>query len=679
MVNCNLKKILYIPLALLVAVAVVMNVVPASVYAVEIESLPVEDEDLKISYDSDGVRIEDNGTFYEIPFNQDVRVEDVNGSKYHVLCQLDPAEYWIGDASRWVSTHTNSDVDGNAVPFSYWYSPSENRVYTFTGHGDYYKIDSYSQGIFHFAELPSSGHYLVVGYFDLFNDSYVPISVLGANEGKYRLESGYTLSQYNDTFRVNSTLTKNFPSDLICVYSSYEISGFYEPDGLSVFTPDYYFNYQYIYYKEDYGYVFIDSARPVKYIESIAGGTYANIVFSESCNKNIYTSTDGVNWSLESSVVDMYGIQYQLPHNWFYDSVGGSVAAVLIYTNDEGYSEEPLVTPEFGDIEDITGNLNNIILDGSPLPNGGREDGGSGSIPDFDVMTEIDYQAFVIYCLTHDYVIKWSIHYSDGTVESFYDCDGGRYGSFSTDERTISSSERVKVPTIAAYLYDVNMTLDDFVALYQLYSEAMHMDMKAIFDNITNTNTYLYDIKGLIQDMPDYTKSFDKLVNVGFTNNQLLEDINNNILALGSGSGEASPDDGSGSSSTTNSNITQDFLVTLDDEMLVVLNEIDSSIDFMSGVLVYENIDETFDELFDDEDDEEWLEVSNFINEALSIFTTNSVLSMAYTYAGSVSDGIGWLNARVDTFYNSSDIYKPVITLGAILFLVSVYLRKGGY
>lgn len=688
-------KISYCVVALLVAGAIIFNSITVPVIAAEVESLPAFDSVITSSYDDSYIYVNDNGIEYSIPRDTVASGSTVNSypwSKPNTLevCAL-----------------------GSACPVSYWYSPSNQKIVvvsssrtvgnenvTYTGDIAYsYVVRSYSDNQFYcWVEKQgssASGSPLYVTVWDcVANTRYAGNIVYRSNSS----DKSFYFSIDDDNGGVYD--------DLVCIYSSYSIDGFYGGSD-EVITPDYYFDYQYLFYTEQKGYVFVDSSNPLNYISNSSDPTKAILFFDDECNKHVYTSELGNSWIEDSGIYSMYGSSYTMDYSYFYASSGGSSCYVLVYSNDDSYEEEPLLTPDYIELEDIVDDLFNYNFDDfyehniveQPIDDVTANE----AIFDSFLLVNGDYMTFYEkYFLEPDY--SYSVRDTMFLYAIFSQLtDEISTFSYVDDEGYVHN---VSVPSLRTYIQSMAHDFDDSL----VWMKTLHSDLKSVFDNITNTNSYLYDIRGLIQDMPDYSKSFDKLVNVGFTNNQLLDDINNNILALGSGSGEASPDAGGGSSSTsdvldnidfnldklsdyfvadngaaallladgdeqtgTNAYDTfQDFLVTIDDEILTVLYGIAEDVDD----------DDIIDDIFDtdDEDNEDyWLEVSTFVKEALAVFTTNSVLTMAYTYAGSVTDGIGWLNARVDTFYNSSDVYKPVITLGAILFLVSVYLRKGGY
>lgn len=700
-----IMKISYCIVALLVAIAVVMNVVSVPVYASDVESLPALDEEINIVYDSDSVTI--NG-LYDIPFKQDVRYFD--GANYHYINKWTGNgtynEWSDGGTPYYASIYTNSTYDGKASPFSYWYSPGQNRVYNFTGHSDCMKVESYANRVFHFKDTEENGHFLQFGYFDLNNMSYIPLGFVGnTSTCVLYLESGELVSCYTDI----DGRSYAFPDDMVCVYSSYEISGFYEPDELSVFTPDYYFDYQYIYYVDGVGYTFIDSARPLDYISSVSGGTYAGLYFDEACNKHIYTSADGVNWTLLTTASSMYGVYFSVPYQWFYDSVGGGTVAILIYSNDDSYAEEPLLTPEYGDINDIIDSLYSdeyikdliddcVSLIGAPIPITSVTDdvdriANFGKILSY--LYSQDFASIIDLINDEDYsAIKewWNNKLDSSVYDNLTNSYFTRYEL--NDDGTFNAIEYVSLYSYvkASYeeLYNLNLRLDNM-------QTTLHNDLKSVFDNITNTNTYLYDIKGLIQDMPDYSSKIGNVVNQLNNSNSSLNSINSKLDNIansmnngGTGSGEASPDAGGGSSSTTNNDITADFLVTLDDDMIVYLNDIKNisnkiydEVDESLGEKIADDIiDEVLDDLFDDVADEDILADlfnDDFVQGAVASISTGTLITGTFsgiTTTGAAA-GVTWINSNITNLYNASSKVGAVLLLGVTMSVVGLVVRKG--
>lgn len=641
-------KISYCVLSLLVVAAIVINNITVPVLASEVESLPVVDVDVVGSYDSGNVYVECNGVKYSIPRDT-------------VCYSMISGAYPSSVPYTFESCSVGADC-----PVSYWYSPSNNCVIVVTsarmgfnenvssvkGYEYCHVVRSFANSQFNVvAEEGQVYKYgICAGVYTVWDCSSNSIVVSNSfNVGSSVKSSVFTIDDSNG----------GEYNDLVCVFSTYEIKGFYEFNADSkVVTPEYYFDYQYLFYTERNGYVFIDSSSPLDYISNASDPTKAVLVFEDECNKHVYTSQMGNSWIVDNNVSTMYGVNYQMDCYYFYSGPGGISCYTLVYCNDEGYEEEPLVTPEYGDIKDITEYLNDFIIDGKPLPSGGR--GNGLTYEEIQNLPVCDYYEFIIYGFTHEYYTRYKVVYDDGSSDYIYDLESGRWGGGSHGDRLFSYTELEKIPTIAYYLYDLNLTLDDTNLLIKTYGDALHSDIKAVFDNVTITNTYLYDIKSL-------------LVNT----NKLLSDIN-------------SPSNVGGGSSSTD--ITTDFLITLDDDILVSLNDIKNSIESSGGSggsdddtdvdIDLPDVDvDVPDDIFDiaDEDLLDDLFNHNFVQSAISSIATGTLISGTFSNITSsgASSGVVWLNSAVSSIYLANNKVAAVLILGVTMSVVGLVVRKG--
>ena len=198
------------------------------------------------------------------------------------------------------------------------------------------------------------------GLFHLVNDywSTYPLYI-----GPKRYSSHYS-SYYglgSTAYNVNANY---LPNDLLCIFSTYTIPGYFTLDNSGYKTPSYYFQYQYLYFKQDSGYVFIDSSSP---LDSISRPTDGNckITFTDYANCHIYISSDGYTWKELTTISTMYCKSFQTTYGYFFGgtSVTDSVfSAVLVYSSDDSLEKEPQFKPtDFPDPTDIDDNLNQVI------------------------------------------------------------------------------------------------------------------------------------------------------------------------------------------------------------------------------------------------------------------------------------------------------------------------------
>ena len=610
----KLKKISYIATSFLLIAAMLLNVSLTSVKASEISSLPA-DAGVEVRYDSDNIYLTYNGESWTINRNTLV------GSSA-------PTEY---DYPLSWSKSFEMDHFGNAIPCSYWFSPSERNIYVvcslrFAGNSQYtwfydanmnHKIQSYSDGSFYYVQSED---------YDTFSNRsrlYV-----------YQLNlSDMSVAKFKSVQDVDSSdviIDNGYPTDLVCLYSNYTISGFFElKPSETCYTPNYYFDYQYLFYVEDVGYTFIDSALPLVSI-SHPDPTHALLKFDDVCNKHIYTSVDGIEWTALYTVSGMYSDNASVDYKWFYDSAGGISVYQLVYCNDGTFDDEPIVTPEYGTVNDVVSNLWSIVYYKSQFEK-----------LEYVAPNSKDWaNAFEWFMYS-----SFSLDYVDF---SFYHPNNGVKYSYS------GISFRGLVEQIFYEMQNLRTVLNDEV---DELTDVTHNDLKSVFDNITNTNLYLDKVIDTVEglNIPDYNyfEKLNELIGLQANIKQLLTDMEFAVTLPENSDIVSTPFD--------------------DTEILDSLVEIDKSIDYIGGLITYQTVTDVFEDLGDNDD---LLEVGDFINSAIASMASNTLLSGAFTYTDGITNGINWVNARVDSFYTASGNFKPVIILGAVFFVINLYIRR---
>lgn len=545
------KRIISIVAAVMVAVLVMYSYGSFTSYAAapEISTLPA-DIDIDVSYDADTVTFTYNSVSHSISRKSRYEWLNIKGSSAY--------PYTL-----------ESNISGYYVPASYWFSPSENRLYVFsgtTGYGITSSTDlddfSYILGYVASANNATSDivgnfythnnsynkyeHYM---YFVDYNNNYICNSsnICTRNgDSKDRLMCCWASSNgsYINGVRADEYLNEDsywhyFPTDLICIFSNYNISGFYEIDTSKVNTPSYYFNYQYIFFNKDYGYIFVDSADKVKEIGYPSSVNNPRFYFNSVCNSYVYTSVDGISWTLKTSLSTLYSDSFDLKTSY---ALAGNLQ--LVYTNDNTYGEEPLVTPDYGDITDITDNLNSFLKDFDIISSSGR----GSSITSLDYLI-VEFPAdnsllssfvgsftldYVYYCTYKFYTGSGTtsmpeyihVYYFGGTVydnvivksssdtgNKFFDFLNGTLIDPNNSYQLVSTS---KVPTFSMYFRLLNNTTSNIFTSLTAMRTDLHADLKSVFKNITLTNQYLKKIFDNLDSLSipaalDYSGDFDKL------------------------------------------------------------------------------------------------------------------------------------------------------------------------
>ena len=724
------KRIISFVAALMVAVLVVYSYGSFRSYAaaLEVSTLPA-DIDIDVTYDADTVTFTYNNVTHSIDRN--TRYEYINSS------------------STSCPTFLERTSTGYFIPASYWFSPSENRLYVFSG----CTVDSVSSKttLFDFCYIlgyvpgPNNATTDIVGNFYLHNDAsgyhgmfmYFIDYNFGYVCNTYQLYSddGWSkdrniCSWYPNIAKINgedackilgasSTERYYFPADLICVFSNYEISGFYEFDNSKVNTPSYYFNFQYIFYKEKYGYIFVDSAKRVREVGFPNNVNNPRFFFEDICNSYVYSSSDGVSWTLLTTTSTAYAKYFEV-------STGTSwTDYTLIYTNDKSFGGDPLVTPDYGDITDVTDNLNSFLKDFDIISSSGR----GSSITSLDYLI-VEFPAdnsllssfvgsftldYVYYCTYKFYYGSGTtsmpeyihVYYFGGTVydnvivksssdtgNKFFDFLNGTLIDPNNSYQLVSTS---KVPTFSMYFRLLNNTTSNiFTSLTALRTD-LHADLKSVFTNITLTNQYLKRISDNLDSLsipaasPDYSSQFDKLsAALDKLHNDLIyeegvtklpnvpqylvyiygvtKDIRTRldtiISKMPAGSGSVDVD-------------TDSIVTAINESATSLTATVDSGTDKLHSDLNYIKALMTIDtvnKLFGDDNDSQ--NIFNFVSKGIASIVSGSIISDALAFSTQTKDGIVYISSYVNKFYDAVPVYSSIVTVGASFFIIDMVLRR---
>lgn len=520
------RKICSAVAAMMVAILVVYSYGSFRSYAAspEVSTLPA-DIDIDVTYDADTVTFTYNNVTHSIDRN--TRYEYINSS--------------TSDPKFLERTST-----GYYIPASYWFSPSENRLYVFSGCTD--NSVSSETTLFDFCYIlgyvPGTNNATtdIVGNFYLHNNAagynstfmYFIDYNFGYVCNTYKLYSddGWSKDRnicrwYPDVAKINGedaykvlgvsiTECYYFPADLICVFSNYEISGFHEFDNSKVNTPSYYFNFQYIFYKEKYGYIFVDSAKRVREIGFPNNVNNPRFFFEDICNSYVYSSTDGVSWTLLTTTSTAYAKYFEV-------STGTSwTDYTLVYTNDKNFGT-PLVTPDWGDFSDVIEKLPDITdvydnllshktdkqttaLTGINkfmynIVSGLTSNIGLGGLYD-SIVSSIKGDSYT-YTLSEYMLTNLNNDLSVSLVYDYAEIDG----------------EAWEVPrvTLYGYIVHIDKTLNNLLSNFNNLINISDSRLKSIYQNITLSNQYLKRISDNLDSLsipaasPDYSGRFDKL------------------------------------------------------------------------------------------------------------------------------------------------------------------------
>ena len=719
------RKIYSALAAFLVAVLVVYSYGSFRSYAAapEVSTLPA-DIDIDVTYDADTVTFTYNNVTHSIDRN--TRYEYINSS----------------------STSNPKFLErtfiGYYIPASYWFSPSENRLYVFSGCTDnsVSSETTLSDFCYILGYVPGSNNATtdIVGNFYLHNNAggynstfmYFIDYNFGYVCNTYKLYSDDGLSRdrnicywYPDVAKINgedaykvlgvsSTKRYYFPADLICVFSNYEISGFYEFDNSKVNTPSYYFNFQYIFYKEKYGYIFVDSAKRVREVGFPNNVNNPRFFFEDICNSYVYSSSDGVSWTLLTTTSTAYAKYFEV-------STGISwTDYTLIYTNDKNFGT-PLVTPSYGEISDVIGDLSAITNNYHDTINNtsvSLVDTPESNTSLWDYFASLeggllaalkDYTGFPIFSTLSSYMHSSDI--SDESVlltkllDNFTSDVSWYYDSSDSTLHTYTS--------LYGYVHHMYESIVDNGIYIESFMKVSHADLKSVFDNITLSNQYLKRISDNLDSLsipaasPDYSGRFDMLsAALDKLHNDLiyeegvtkLPNVPQYLVYVYSVTKDIRTklDTIIGKMSAGSVEVDTDSIVTaVSDMQTAVTDKLDSVIakipsgggsfddSNMVGSIVSlkADISDNFTTLIkllkNDTDD-----VTDFKD--LSEFLTNYIVSMgnaAYfttllEFADGVKNNVVLINETMSSMVSDSGIYAPVFVLGAGFAVFSGLIRK---
>lgn len=543
------RKICSALAAFMVAVLVVYSYGSFRSYAAapEVSTLPA-DIDIDVNYTADSVNFAYAGKSYSIDRKHNVNLIHYSGYRRDYN---QPETFECSFA-------------GDLCSASYWFSPSEMRVYVLmtpslvsgfqiksyissSTYGTFVlknKYDSSGLNNVHMISIDYSSGAAVynvmsspeaISYWDAKSDNtktYDNVYACSNNILYFNyywtgyLDDNYFMKaslEYKATGELNtSDYASNYhyiPNDLLCIFSNYAISGFYEPDTSKVNTPDYYFNYQYIFYKEGYGYIFVDSAKRCKMVGFPNGVTNPRFYFDGEGNNYVYTSVDGITWILKSTYNTMYNKYFEVSCNYEFTDY------TLVYTNDKNFGGDPLVTPSYGEISDVIGDLSAITNNYHDTINNtsvSLVDTPESNTSLWDYFASLeggllaaleDYSGFPIFSTLSSYMHSSDI--SDESVlltkllDNFTSDVSWYYDSSDSTLHTYTS--------LYGYVHHMYESIVDNGIYIESFMKVSHADLKSVFDNITLSNQYLKRISGNFDSLsipaaaPDYSSQFDKL------------------------------------------------------------------------------------------------------------------------------------------------------------------------
>lgn len=630
----KIQKILYRIVSFLLFISVSFCSIFSSCEGVlaadpEINSLPV-DIDIDVEYTSDIISLKYLNNTYTINRNTSI---DLVGTGYYEKNYYSPypKDFYYSLPVDFEHTYTSKSL--LYTDASYWFSPSELKVYVLTS--PFYVRSSYKYKFNSVLSFFSGADY---GYFsfstnNLSEHSNVYISVLDLSTyslslgRKYVTESeGYNC--YGCLDDPNNEVTCYFPNDLVCIFSNYAISGFYDPDTSKVNTPDYYFNNQYIFYSEGNGYTFVDSASRLTSIGFPSGVNTARYTFEDTCNFYVYTSVDGITWVNKTSVTTMYSDYFDVEY-----ASNFATTYFLISTNDSFYGDPPI---EWSSVDDIISSLDDIIdSDGSVLS--GR--GFMSIYNDLVYSHSSDFVERVYYLLLY--------LFATDDIEVWVSDSGQMYPNalLSDDDRT--SGHIVKYRTFFGVLIDIRSNIINTNSILKAITSSIDVLNSNLLNIGVLSESFNYDFSSF--SIPDYSDSLHNLeYNLTHVNDNLSVEIAELIAGLPDYSG--------------------------------TLNDISSAV---QGIPEQLNTLFVADKLIDSIDPDSLFDsdlfdlsgVKSFVSAGISVTAVNS-FSKLLDFDNHTLSGFKFINGYVTKLYNVNHTFSMVCLIGVGFTTMNYVIRK---
>lgn len=739
-------KILYSLVSSVLAVSLVVYCFGYySVQAADVSTLPA-DIDITVTYDADSINWTYDGTDYSFLRDFPLVLSHGESQLFYNATNYRYLYDYKGSSSVFPLT-VEADSSFVLCRASYWFSPSENALYIIrdddrfsssyysavrsygvsNGHGSFYMVGGSKSVDFCVLRYDFNDRTFIYG-----GDKYLYGNHTFNSFKYYDFNSGIALkdSANHDTYMsVDDTeLTCYIPSDLLCIFSNYEISGFYEPDTSKVNTPDYYFNYQYIFYLDGKGYTFVDSAQPLT--EVTAQGSYAYLTFTDSCNKYIYTSIDGITWDIKTTVDTMYGGTFtKLAYDWLYSktTVGAvnQYDAELVYTNDDKFGKPVVVWDDINDLEYVINKLpelskgylekeqngvyNEIIKDTGIVSGISKFlEGFSSSVgSDLGIGNAVSW----IYSLFGRDIYTVSDLTLMQIAQDLISNTNWRY-SFTDDS---GAEHYVSYTTLRGYIYEIDAVLTTLNRNFDYYRDDMDFYFKNLNSSFAtlninlgkffdSSNTHLSALTDKLGKLPDYSAALkdisgkldklDSLAPVPFDDFALLSSIGSfsssvdthfqsiqnqldNLFGLQNTKLDAvlsAMPSGSGSVSVDLTELTKsvtDMSATLDKQLKDGFDDIHGDLKYIKTLLTVNTIDNLFD---DDGDDSK--NVGTFVSNGISSLASGSVISGALAFSPAIIGGIQAVNGVLGDLYTSVPALIPVFTVGPSFYIIDLILRR---
>lgn len=688
------------------------------VLAASVSSLP-KDIDISVDFDSDNIYVSYNG--YDTTISRHTSTTFDNGyhyvyysgtvfacKDYFAFGYFPPSAYNASVRYTYLPSELEkcNDKVANA---SYWLDPVSNCVYVFTSsYSGYYglrsgisrMVDNYF--VFPFSESKTWPWIVTVTRIDLVTNvvthyfDYAYSTTGGTKNGIFTLNTLYTfdyhgpfdpgdkysrVSHESVTYYYGSSAysvcgkSYNLPSGTVCIFANHKIEGFFDYDDSDVITPSYYFRYQYVFCKESYGFLFVDSSGKLDNIFQDRDTFDITLNFKNKCNFYCYFSSVGLSesWTNLVNYSTMYSSSFKVPK--VSNFVNPNIESFkLIYCNDSDYGVSVKSWESFPDALDDLNTYDSWVDAVHQIT---QTDNPYSSSDSSNLAEKVSYTVLggltaLGSAATTQFKDAWDIMSSLRSIPN-EDADSVLMSSLLLNTTFLKNA--IIAPEYFNYFeYDKN--LDSWVSIRQTsiysliktlvdYSSDHSVLLKAIrtenfnsFKLLSSNLSLIYELQSDIKDLVgsiDYYSSFrsingsfrsllNTLPSLAFDDSSVIAAIKD-ISLSGSGGGTFNFDDSA------------------------ILSRLDSIRAAMSLTIKPTLRD------YDDDPDDDNTSVVDFVSTGLSDLVGGTVIQPIVLAPGVLS-AITFVNTWIGNIWDNLGKLRPVVVLGLTFTVVNVVIRR---
>lgn len=690
-----------------------------NVLAASVSSLP-KDLDISVDFDSDNIYVSYNG--YDTTISRHTSTTFDNGyhyvyysgtvyacKDYFAFGYFPPSAYNASVRYTYLPSELEK-CNGKVANASYWLDPVSNCVYVFTSSfSGYYgmysgitrMIDNYF--VFPFSQSKTWPWIVTVTRIDLVTNvvthyfDYAYSTTDGTKNGIFTLNTLYTFD-YHGTDNIDlgdkysrvshqsptyyygnaaySACGKSYslPSGTVCIFANHKIEGFFDYDDSDVITPSYYFRYQYVFYKESYGFLFVDSSGKLDNIFQDRDTFDITLNFKNNCNFYCYFSSVGLSesWTNLVNYNTMYSSSFKVPKVSNFVNPNNE-SFKLIYCNDSDYGVSVKSWESFPDALDDLNTYDSwvdavyqITQTDNPY------DSSSSSKSEKIAYTIFGGLSGLASSLSLQFKDAWDIMSSLRSIPN-EDADSvlmqalllnttflknaiiaPEYFNYFEYDKNLDSWVSIRQTSI----YSLIKTLVDYNSDHSVLLKAIRTENFNSFKLLSSNLSLIYELQSDIKDLVcsiDYYSSFrsingsfrsllNTLPSLAFDDSSVIAAIKD-ISLSGSGGGTFNFDDSA------------------------ILSRLDSIRDRMNYTFKPVLRD------YDDDPDDDNTSVVDFVSTGLSDLVGGTVIQ-PIALAPGVLSAVTFVNTWIGNIWDNLGKLRPVVVLGLTFTVVNVVIRR---